>query len=390
MSAQSGGALSPIAAPGVTMKSLDQVEPRTPLVDGARGVSVDPVIGTVTISQPGSYYLTDNISVISGNAIETNAEGVTLDLNGFSISSSAATANGIGIYINGSQTRIFNGYVISGTVYNSGVTGDQFTGSGFVDGIATTRSLKSVYVQQLSVYGCDRYGIDLDSVDGSIVDDCVVQVTGSNGITSDVVRNSSVLNAGGIGIAGSNIESCNAVSVARDGIYGETVSHCSARTSSSLSSSEGINAEYSISHSVGYSQNGDGLKSKMVFFSYGTSGSSSSFSAGIDASYSVASCHGQSSGGAGIEAYTVMNSYGRSTGGAVAVSTQCHGIHANHSIHNSYGISSSNDGLHANIVSYSNGVTYGSDSSDDGIDAAIAVGSTSSGGENITNKYLMP
>ena len=70
------GILTPPGAPGPTMKSLDQVEPRTPIS------SVPYAINT-----SGSYYLTGNLTVNSGIAISINAGGVTLDLNGFTISS---------------------------------------------------------------------------------------------------------------------------------------------------------------------------------------------------------------------------------------------------------------------------------------------------------------
>jgi hypothetical protein len=101
--AQLGGdpTMPPAGAPGPVMKTLDQVEPRTPLVDGAPGVSVAPS-GTITISQSGSYYLTENLSVTSGDGINVDANGVTLDLRGFTITSSAATAGGEAIDLDGS------------------------------------------------------------------------------------------------------------------------------------------------------------------------------------------------------------------------------------------------------------------------------------------------
>ena len=70
------GSLTPPGVPGPTMLTLNQMEPRTP-------ISSAPY----TISQPGSYYLTANLTVASGDAIDINANGVTLDLNGFTISS---------------------------------------------------------------------------------------------------------------------------------------------------------------------------------------------------------------------------------------------------------------------------------------------------------------
>ena len=50
------GGLTPPGAPGPTMKTLQQIEPRTPIS------SI-----TFVISQPGSYYLTTNLTAVSGH-----------------------------------------------------------------------------------------------------------------------------------------------------------------------------------------------------------------------------------------------------------------------------------------------------------------------------------
>ena len=63
------------------MMSLDQIEPRT----------ADSITTPLTITQPGSYYLTHQLTVSTGNAIDIDTNGVTLDLNGFTISSTAAS-----------------------------------------------------------------------------------------------------------------------------------------------------------------------------------------------------------------------------------------------------------------------------------------------------------
>src|SRR5262245_25481316 len=70
------GALTPPGAPAPTMKTLAQIEPRTP-------ISSAPF----TISSPGSYYLTTNVTVSTGDAITITVNNVTLDLNGFTIAS---------------------------------------------------------------------------------------------------------------------------------------------------------------------------------------------------------------------------------------------------------------------------------------------------------------
>ena len=80
------GSLTPPGAPAPTMKSLDQIEPRTP-------ISSLPY----TINTAGSYYLTKNLSVTSGDGITISVDKVALDLNGFTISSNAASATGTGI-----------------------------------------------------------------------------------------------------------------------------------------------------------------------------------------------------------------------------------------------------------------------------------------------------
>ena len=69
------------------MKSLDQIEARTAITNS----------GAVTISLPGSYYLTTNVTVSSGDAITITANNVTLDLNGFTVSmpSTATAAAGV-------------------------------------------------------------------------------------------------------------------------------------------------------------------------------------------------------------------------------------------------------------------------------------------------------
>ena len=72
------GPLAPPSAPAPSMKSLAQIEART-AISGNNGLT--PAAGPYfTISSSGSYYLTGNIIVLSGDAIRINASGVSLDL----------------------------------------------------------------------------------------------------------------------------------------------------------------------------------------------------------------------------------------------------------------------------------------------------------------------
>ena len=72
------GSLTPPGAPGPTMKTLQQVEPRTP-------ISSLPF----TITNRGSYYVTTNLNSGGGGIIiETN--DVSVDLNGFTLTSNGS------------------------------------------------------------------------------------------------------------------------------------------------------------------------------------------------------------------------------------------------------------------------------------------------------------
>src|SRR5258708_91953 len=97
------GGLTPPGAPAPTMKTLDQIEPRTPITRLL-----------YTISQPGSYYLTTNLTGGAFNGINITANGVTLDLMGFELVGGAGN-QGFGITVSGTRTNIT---VRNGTVRN--------------------------------------------------------------------------------------------------------------------------------------------------------------------------------------------------------------------------------------------------------------------------------
>jgi len=98
------GNLTPPGPPAPSMKSLDQIESRTPLAGPA----------PITISTSGSYYLAQNISAVGQNAIIIAASDVTLDLNGFSlIGDNTAGKNGISVQGSIVDLLIRNGSITS-------------------------------------------------------------------------------------------------------------------------------------------------------------------------------------------------------------------------------------------------------------------------------------
>ncbi len=148
-----------------------------------------------TIAQSGSYYLTGNLSVSSGNAITIAADQVTLDLNGFNLTSTSNTASGDAININGRNgIQITNGTILSGsTVNGSSVT----AGSGFVGGVNWGSAPTNIRVSRLTVIGVSNYAIDLGIDGSSVVENCTVRIAGSLGIRAGSVSDSSALQSAG-------------------------------------------------------------------------------------------------------------------------------------------------------------------------------------------------
>jgi hypothetical protein len=236
----------PPGAPAPLMKSLDQIEARTPLVAGQPGVSID-ANGGITISASGSYYLTGNRTVSTGNGILINSSGVSVDLNGFSLTSTSPTNSGVGIAIGSSikDITISNGH-IRGSVSNSGGT---YTGNGFNDGInAPGGAVLNAQVRNVTVSGCKAKGIDLAALSGisTVVESCVVRSIGGLGIAANVVSHCSATDCGSIAISADVVSNCTAKSTTGVGINADVVQNCHA-----VGAVKGILAEISVTNSYG-------------------------------------------------------------------------------------------------------------------------------------------
>ncbi len=280
------GSLTPPGAPAPTMKTLAQIEARTP-------ISSAPF----TISVPGSYYLTTNLTVSSGDAITIAASGVTLDLNGFTLSSTANSAAGTGVRFNGSLSdiTIANGHIRGGVTNNAGTYG----GPGFQYGIAFFSGAPlSTRVVGVTVSGCQYSGIYLGIGHSTVVESCTVRTVGDYGIVATTIKNSTASDCGWTAIGGSQVSDCRGQSSSATGLSAITAQNCYGESSGDT----GLSAT-TAQNCYGYSSSGTGLYASRT--AIGCYGYSFSGPRGLYA-LSANTCVGYRTGGRAIEA-TVAN-----------------------------------------------------------------------------------
>lgn len=171
------GSLIPPGAPTPNMKTLQQVEPRTP-------ISSLPF----TINQAGSYYLTTNLSGVSGQSgITIAAHNVTLDLAGFELAGIAGAGNGVIVSGTRNNLSVRNGTIRAWPM--SGVNAATVSGGQFENLRVLNNNSTGVSVGERStVLNCAATANGSHGIVGTtnvLVKNCVVTRNAGNGIQVD-------------------------------------------------------------------------------------------------------------------------------------------------------------------------------------------------------------
>jgi len=251
------GPLDPPAGPVTsTYKTLTEVEPRTAINLTNTPGDADSLF---KITQPGSYYLTGNITGVAGrHGIEIAASGVTLDLMGFDLVGSAEVAaldgvsatvlnltnitirngsvrgwGGDGVDVGNSSNNLLDGLRASGNNGNGIAIGTGSTISGCLAYNNTAIGIWAVAGSTMT--GCTAYsnnGNGIFAGSGSTVTGCTAYLNGELFFTANGIRAGS----------GSTVTGCTAHSNTGDGIFassGSTVTGCTAR----LNNGDGIQVD---------------------------------------------------------------------------------------------------------------------------------------------------
>jgi parallel beta-helix repeat protein len=169
-----------------------------------------PIFAPATITQPGHYILTRNITVSSGDVIAINANNVTFDLNGRTIASSSISSGTLVAIGDGFEdVAILNGQLSgggSGIYYFSGTAGTRLRMERLViQGTSAPVSITGAeYVEMHScrilgggsIYGVSVTGVGSGPFGGRFVDNVIRDVGGQGlhiqGLSGGEIRGNQV------------------------------------------------------------------------------------------------------------------------------------------------------------------------------------------------------
>ena len=230
------GSLEPPGPPAPTMKTLDEVEPRIALNASNTPGDADSVF---KITQPGSYYLTGNLSGQSGKmGIEIATGDVTLDLMGFALIGVPGSLEGVSV----TSAFVRNVTVSNGTVRDWGGSGVDTSAAAngrlnnlraFANGSFGLRAGAISTVEASTAFQNGSVGIVV--FNHSVISTSVSDSNGSNGFSlggESVISHCTATDNSGDGIrvvnGRSTVTDCASIRNGIDGIHdleGSTIVH---------------------------------------------------------------------------------------------------------------------------------------------------------------------
>ena len=262
------GPLDPPAGPVTsTYKTLTEVEPRTAINTTNTPGDADSLF---KITQPGSYYLTGNITGVAGrHGVEIAASGVTLDLMGFDLSGLPASLDGVSATV----SNLTNITVRNGSVRAWGDEGvDLGTNSADNSAVIDVRASGNAGSGILAHTGCtitgctayDNGGNGITTDNGCTISNCTASFNTANGISTGntcTITGCSAYANGGNGISTNSvctITGCSASQNSGDGILisSGTINNCMAWGNDGNGISAGGSATITSCHSIANQANG--------------------------------------------------------------------------------------------------------------------------------------
>ncbi|MDY0148474.1 MAG: right-handed parallel beta-helix repeat-containing protein [Kiritimatiellia bacterium] len=190
------GDLIPPGPPSATMRTLEQIEPR-------QIISALPF----SITNPGAYAVTGNLSLGSGNGIEVTSPDVTIDLNGFVLTGDPL-GSGHGIKV---AAGVENVKIRNGVLRDWSGDGIHAPGAGFLS------------IRDIQIYGVGGNGVAMNK--GELID-AIAKDAGLAGVarTSHDMQKSIIQNLRAIANGGGGVVliGMGAVQISQSELSGNT------------------------------------------------------------------------------------------------------------------------------------------------------------------------